>query len=255
VYNLQLAALQEFPYRSDYYRIFSQINLALANSIVSGIPQGQTPSEGNRQTISSLLQQAVNNARAAVALAPTTSINWQNLSQIYRSLIGVGQGAEEFTILTLNQAIALDPANPLLRIELGGVYYQLQQYDAAQQQFLAAINLKPDLANAYFNLANAQEANREFPQALASYEATLRLVTNAEDKKQLEEKITTLRKTVGETNTTTQIPEGAQADPNQPPLGVNSPAAPLPTTAPQVRLSPPPAQEVETTPTPTPEEE
>lgn len=254
VYDLQLAALTDFPYRSDYYRIFSQINLALANSIVSGIPAGTTPPEATRQTISSLLQQAVNNARAAVALAPTTSINWENLSQIYRSLIGVGQGAEEFTILTLNQAIALDPSNPLLRIELGGVYFQIQQYDAAQQQFLAAINLKPDLANAYFNLANAQEAANQLPQALASYETALTLITNEEDKKTLEEKIATLRETVGDSAAAAQTPPGAQADPNQPPLGVNAPAAPLPTTAPQVRVSPPPAEEVETSPTPTPEE-
>lgn len=259
VYDLQLAALSEYPFRSDYYRIFSQINLALANSIVSGVPQGQTPTDQTRQTISSLLQQAVNNARAAVALSPTISLNWENLSQIYRSLIGVGQGAEEFTILTLNQAIALDPSNPLLRIELGGVYLQLQQYDAAQQQFIAAIKLKPDLANAYYNLANAQEANQQFEQALASYQATLSLITNPDDKKALEEKISTLKEQVGNAQPTTQVPEGTQASENQPPLGVNSPAAPLPTNAPQIKVSPPPAEAVEASPTPTttpaPEEE
>lgn len=251
VYNLQLAALNEYPFRSDYYRIFSQINLALANSIVSGIPQGQNPPEQTRQTISSLLQQSVNNARAAVALSPTISLNWENLSQVYRSLIGVGQGAEEFTILTLNQAIALDPSNPLLRIELGGVYLQLEQYDAAQQQFIAAINLKPDLANAYYNLANAQEANKQLEQALASYQATLSLITNPDDKKALEEKINTLKQQVGSAQPTTQVPEGTKTTENQPPLGVNSPAAPLPTSAPQIKVSPPPAEAVETTPTPT----
>jgi hypothetical protein len=42
-YDLQRVAIATFPYRSDYYRVFSRVNLALANSLASSVPQGSSP--------------------------------------------------------------------------------------------------------------------------------------------------------------------------------------------------------------------
>ncbi|MBP7832155.1 MAG: tetratricopeptide repeat protein [Candidatus Levybacteria bacterium] len=238
VYDLQRQALIDFPYRSDYYRIFSQINLALANSIATGIPEGTTPSESVQQTISQLLQQSVANARTAVALAPMTSLNWQNLSQVYRSLIGVGQGADQFAVATLNQAIALDPNNPILRVELGGIFYQLQQYEAAQNQFQIAINLKPDFANAYYNLGKALESKEDLQGAVIAYQAAASLLpADSEDRKRLEAEMEVLLEQVGtEVTPGAQTPEG-QAE-NQP--GLTTPVTPAPTSTQQINISPAP---------------
>src|SRR6185436_12741599 len=107
------------PYRSDYHRIFSQVNLALANSLAASVPAGSTPSQQVQQNIVALLQQSINSGRNAVTLAPLNSINWQNLSVIYRSLINVGQNADQFSLASVNQAIALDPYNPQLYIQAG----------------------------------------------------------------------------------------------------------------------------------------
>src|SRR5690606_36823646 len=119
IYDLQRSAIEIFPYRSNFYRIFSQLNLALANSLVANIPQGEEPSEETQQNILVLLQQSINTSRRAVALSPMTSTNWENLAGIYRALIGVGENAEQFAVASLNQAIALNPTDPRLRIELG----------------------------------------------------------------------------------------------------------------------------------------
>lgn len=249
VYNLQRAALVQYPYRSDYYRIFSQLNLGLASTISNGVPKGGKVSPQVQQTVSQLLQQAVSNARTAVALAPVTAVNWENLASIYRNLIGVGQNADQFAIATLNQAIALDPQNPLLRIELGGVYYQLGQFDAAQTQFAEAIRLKPDFANAYYNLGHALESKGDNNGALSSYQAALSLLTSANDKKQLQAEIDTLSKKAGQTGTTPQTNGATGTGENQPPLGLTAPTTAVPSTTPQVKVPPPPTG---TAATPTP---
>lgn len=242
IYDLQRQALIEFPYRSDYYRIFSQVNLALANSIASGVPQGKAPSSSVQQTISQLLQQSVSNARTAVALAPMTSVNWQNLSQVYRSLIGVGQGADQYAIASLSQAIALDPNNPVLRVELGGIYFQLKQYEAAQNQFQLAINLKPDFANAYYNLGHALEAKGDAKSAIVAYQGALSLLpAGSPDKQRLEDEMEVILKKIGTEVTpgaTTTAPQGDVN--NQPPIGLSAPNAPLPTSSQQIKISPPP---------------
>lgn len=257
VYDLQRNALITFPYRSDYYRIFSQINLALASSVAGNIPTGQAPTASTQQTISQLLQQSIGNARTSVSLAPITVVNWQNLSQMYRNLIGVGQNAEQFAIASQNQAILLDPTNPLLRIDLGGIYYQIKQYEAAQNQFKIAIDLKPDLANSYYNYGKALEAKGELANALSAYDATRQLIARAGNKadlKKLDQEIAALKARAGTAGEGQTLNPNTQGTENQPPLEVNSPQAPIPTISQQVKIPPPPGSSptptVKATPTP-----
>lgn len=251
IYDLQRQALIDFPYRADYYRIFSQVNLALANSVASGIKPGATPNATTQQTISQLLQQATANARTSVALAPATAVNWEYLAQIYRNLIGVGQGADQFAIATQNQAILLDPQNPLLRIELGGIYYQLEQYDAAQNQFEAAVRLKPDLSTAYYNLGHALEAKGDLEGALQQYQNTMSLIKgNPSDSKKLQGEIDALTAKIGTTPKGTTPVQGSGQ--NQPPLELNAAPSPIPTQATgQIKVPPPPTGQIKASPTPT----
>lgn len=179
-YELQAASINTFPYRDIYYRSFSQTNLALANALAVN-QQGASPSAQTQQNILTLIQQSINAGRTAVTVSPMTSFNWNNLSSIYRSLIGFGENADQFTILTLQQAIALDANNPQQYIDLGGVYYQLGKYDDAIRQFQIAINLKQDYANAYYNLGHALEEKGEYAQALSAYNIVKQLVADNKD--------------------------------------------------------------------------
>lgn len=254
-YDLQRAAISDFPYKSDYYRIFSQVNLALANSLISATPQGTTPSAQVQQTVIALLQQSINSGRASVTLAPLNSSNWENLSSVYRSLVGVGQNAEQFAVASMNQAIALDPLNPRLRIALGGIYYQLGAYDLAQQQFQLAVNMKPDFANAYYNLGHAFEAKggpSDLQNAFNNYQAVRQLVAN--DKAslaQIDKEIEDLRKKAQNLQASQQnVP---QSNAQQPPLEVNQPQQQIPEEVGNVRVSPPPVSPspAQANPTPT----
>ncbi|EKD65202.1 MAG: SLEI family protein, partial [uncultured bacterium] len=208
-YQQQAQAISTFQHRDGFYRVFSQTNLALANTLASQQPAGSAPNQAIQQNIVTLIQQSINAARAAVTVAPQTYLNWQNLSSIYRGLIGFGQNAESFAVATAQQAINLDPNNPQGYITLGGIYYQLGQWDNAQTQFQIAVSLKPDYANSYYNLGHALEQKKDFQNSLAQYQAVRSLVSN--DKAsldQIDKEIAALQgKAQAETNPST--------DPNQ----------------------------------------
>lgn len=198
-YELQTQAISTFPYRDIYYRSFSQTNLALANAIATNQPKNASPSAQAQTTILKLIQQSINAGRTAITVSPATSFNWNNLSSIYRSLIGFGQNADKFTVLTLNQAIALDPNNPQQYVDLGGVYYQLGQFDDAIRQFQTAVNLKQDYANGYYNLGHALQEKGQYEQAMAMYQTVKQLVNgNAENTKKIDADIATLNKLVAD---------------------------------------------------------
>lgn len=194
-YQLQANAITMFPYRDVYYRSFSQTNLAIASALATNQPKDKKPNADVQKNILVLIQQSINAGRSAVTLAPLTSFNWNNLSAIYRSLIGFGENADKFTLLTLNQAVALDANNPQQYIDLGGVYYQLGQYDQAITQFQTAINLKKNYANAYYNLGHAYEEKGQFDMAAQAYQTVKELVAgNAENTAKINADIDTLNK-------------------------------------------------------------
>ncbi len=251
-YNLQRNAISTFPYNDAYHRIFSQTNLSLANSLVLQTPKGSSPSAQTQQTITNLIQQSITEARTATAISPLNAADWQNLASIYRSLIGFGKNAENFSILANQQAIILDPNNPQEYINLGGVYYQLKQWDNAQHEFQIAVNLKPDLANAYYNLGHALQAKNDLTDALTQYETVKSLVANnPASLKEINQEIAALNKQISkEQGNQQQVSAPVAHTPyTQTPLKLSSPSAQLPQKQNPIKI---PAPTVSITPTTTP---
>ncbi len=253
-YNGQISSIQMFPWRDAYHRIYSQTNLALANSLAGSIPQGSSPSAQTQQIILQLIQQSINAGRTATIMSPMNSINWQNLSSIYRSLIGFGQNAADFAILTDQQAIALDPSNPQAFLNLGGVYYQMQQWAEAQRQFQLAVNLKPDFGNAHYNLGHALEMQGDFKNAIAQYQIVRSLVANeSESVKKIDQEIAAVQDKLGKQQQVAGAQTQQNSLQNQPPLGINTPEAKLPQQKEEIKIPPPPtASESGQSATPTP---
>lgn len=219
-YAFQTEAIKTFPYRDAYYRVFSQTNIALATSLASSQPKNSSPSAQIQQTILTLTQQSINAARQATTISSQTSANWSNLSSVYRSLIGFGQNAEQFAVASQQQAAALDPNNPNSYISLGGIYYQLGQWDNAQNQFQIAINLKPDLANSYYNLGHALEQKGDIKGALAQYQIVKNLV--ASDKTNLstiDKEIEDIQSRIGSGTTTLPAQNSPVQIPSPPATG------------------------------------
>lgn len=171
-YNLQIQAINLNPDNDAYHVSYSQTNLALADSLAGQ----QNLTDQQKNTVIQLVQQAIREGRSATALNPNRASNWENLSLIYRSLINFAQGADQWTLTSINQAIALDPTNPRLRLDLGSLYFAGKDYAAAGQMFSQAVNLKPDYANAHYNLAQALKNMGSDDQAKQELQTTASLV-------------------------------------------------------------------------------
>jgi tetratricopeptide (TPR) repeat protein len=180
-------------------------------------------------------------------------MNWDNLSSIYRSLIGFGQNADQFAILANQQAIALDPSNPQEYINLGGIYYQLGQWDDAIRQFQLAANLKRDYANAYYNLGHALESKGgtvNLQGALQAYKIVEQLVSSdAQNVKRIKAEIEAVTKKISG-GQQSQADQAANQSAEQTDLNVND-APTLPGRDPKVEVEGPPASKISPTPTPT----
>ncbi len=192
-YNLQIKALEKNPYQDFYHLAYANTNLALANAL----SQQENLSDQDKQQVSILIQQAIREGKAAAAANPLRADNWYSLAQIYQQIIGVAEGAEQWALDSLRQAVLLDPVNPNLRIAWGGLYYALGDLDSAQRQFEVAVELKPDHANAHYNLAAAYKAQEKWERAALELQSVLSLTEPAsadfekvqEELKEVEEKL------------------------------------------------------------------
>jgi len=252
-YNLQAQAIKEFPYRDSYHRVFSQTNLTIANAIANSQPQDSSPSAETQERIVGLIQQSINYGRNAVTISPQNPVNWNALSQTYRTLIGFGQNAEQFAVLTNQQAIALDPANPQQYISLGGIYYQLGAWDEAIRQFQLAANLKQDYANAYYNLGHALESKGDensLRNALQSYQVVQSLVANEKaSAEQVKSEIEALQKKIeGGQAANQQVAQPAVGEESN--LNVDQPAAKLPEQENKAEIQAPPKTSLAPSPSP-----
>lgn len=171
-YDLQIKAIAVDQNQPIYRIQYSQTNFALANSLAAK----KDLTDQDRATITQLIQQSIREAKSAVTIDQNNAASWENLAIIYRNLINFAQGADSWTIAAYQQALNLDPLNPALRIDFGGLYFGQKDWGKAINLFNQAVFIKPDLANAHYNLANALKEQGSLVEAKKEYEITVSLV-------------------------------------------------------------------------------
>jgi len=171
-YNFQRQAIKLNPFIDRYHNALSQTNLALANALAS--KKDQTAED--QQNIPRLVQQAIDEARVSINLFRTNVVNWDNLTKTYTNIIGYADGADNFAIQSQQQKITLDPLSPKNRIALGVLYLNLKRYPDAEMLFRQAIYLKPDLANAHFDLAVALRSQEKYDEAYQELQTAASLI-------------------------------------------------------------------------------
>jgi tetratricopeptide (TPR) repeat protein len=171
-YKFMAQAINLNPRVDRYHASLAQVEMAIATVIANK----KDLTDADRQTITQLISQAINEGKATVTLNQGRSANWEILAQIYQNIMPFAQGADQFAIQTYSQAVALDPINPNLRISLGGVYYALGRYDDAIDTFKLAVLAKSDLANAHYNLAIAYREKKNYDGAISEMNTVLGLV-------------------------------------------------------------------------------
>lgn len=234
VYEKMRIAVANNPYNERTRTNFAQVNLLIANTVAGRATkneQGQPQlSEQDRQTVSQAIQASINEAKAVVSLNPNKATNWELLATIYRSIAGVVQGADTWTVSAYQRAIVLDPQNPVYRVALGGVLYGFKQYDDSSRLFEQAVSLKPEWPNAQYNYAWAMYQKGDFQKAAAAMQTCVSLLNSTKDAADYKKASADLeefkKKLPAETETTKQTQ--TETVPQQETLSLP------PTTAPQV---------------------
>jgi tetratricopeptide (TPR) repeat protein len=243
-YNKHVEAIKLNPFQEKYRLSFSKINFALANSLA----MRQDLNDAEKQQVVQLVSQAVNEAKAVTALNPSNPFYWENLAELYRQLINFANGAQDWAIAAYVQALRLDPVNPQTRLALGGILYTLNRYEEALDQFKVAVELKPDLANAYYNLAWAYFKNNNPAQAYLAMQRVLALVSpETEDFRKATQELEQFKEALPpQLKTATGAAQAREAQlqkpaplPSTPPAGpINLPKEAAPEVSPEPSASP-----------------
>jgi Tfp pilus assembly protein PilF len=242
-YNDQLNAIQINPYMSSYRIAFAQVNVALANSVTTAA-RAKTPaadkqvqlSDSDQKLVTQFIQQAINQGKAAVQLSPANPVAWQTLAAVYQNITGVVQNADVWAVASYQQAIVLDPANPILRLNAAGAFISQGKYDQARQQLEIAAQIKPDYANTFYNLAYVYRNLKDYTDEKSALETAKKLVpAGSGDATTVAKELDSVNQELGTTpapgNPSAQQSDNAATPKSQPPLTT-------PQTTPQREITP-----------------
>ncbi len=198
-YEKQIQAIGYKPDKTAFHIAYSQTNISLANSIASQAENNlNTLTEEDKTLFSQLIQQAVREAKTATTLSPRNVLAWENQAKTYQAIAGVVTGSDQWAIASYQEAIKLDPTNPLLRMDLSGLFMRLGKFDEAIQELKTASYLKNDLANIHYNLAYAYGQTKAYYNQAVELKRTAALIDpSSEDAKKVED---TLKEVVIELN-------------------------------------------------------
>jgi tetratricopeptide (TPR) repeat protein len=248
-YNYQAKAYNLDPNNTTYRINFSQTSLALASTLAAK----ENPTDQDKKDINQLIQQAIREANNATQINPSDIIAWENLAQIYRQLINYADGARDWSIASYLQAERIDPTNPQLKLDIGGLFLSLNDPQEAIKMFSRAVEIKPNWANGYYNLAAAYKANKSDAKALEQMRIVVQLVDpTSDDYQKASNELKALEETVGKQQNQPTT-EDAQPTNNQTQNIELITPSPIPSPAPENKIVLP-EDSAPIIPSPTPEE-
>lgn len=80
-----------------------------------------------------------------------------------------------------SKAVELDPASAGALVNLGTLYFNTRDFQAAEQYYRQALSIDPEYALAHFDLGNLYDENGDRQRALYHYQAALRLAPQYAD--------------------------------------------------------------------------
>lgn len=168
-YLKEINAAKLDPYNSNYPILLSQF---FKNAALSLLSKKDITAE-DKKAATEYLQRAIDYGKQAATLNPYSVVVWENLGGIYQSFIGAADGASNFAISHLAQAVALDPTNPELRLKLGLLFFNLGDTDQAIKLISQSLELKQNWDIPYYNLALIYRSRKDDARALQYLKAGL----------------------------------------------------------------------------------
>jgi len=171
------------PKMDIYWRALSQVYLVRLNDVLAASDLSQEEKSSQAQSI---IASSINSVTQATIAEPNNAANWSTRGFIYRNMLGVLGGADEWAIKSYQKAAELEPNNPDIFTEMGRVYLaksdilaqqekekeSSENLKLAQESFEKAINLKSDYAPARFQIAMINVREGKIQDAIAKLEET-----------------------------------------------------------------------------------
>lgn len=153
------------PGLAQYRAILARVYISEALAEMEKPPARQDASK-----LQLLVVTAINQARIATELGPNQVANWEVLGVVYREIRSSASGAVEWGVKSFEEAIVLEPSNPILYTELGKLYALTGQTDKARDSFNKAIEKKSDYADALIQEALLLEGKGILTEAISKLE-------------------------------------------------------------------------------------
>ena len=180
-------------YNDIYYRNLSQALLMRVSEEITAAGSELGAEQAN--LIRALTAASINAAKMSTDLGPNNVLNWRIRGAIYREVINLIGGADQFAIASFEKAIELEPVNPLNYTELARVHMTIAE---AARQFISspdedtaaaaqtkveesllaaesalnmAIDLKGDYGPAHYRLAVVYERQGRLDEAVTKMES------------------------------------------------------------------------------------
>jgi len=92
-----------------------------------------------------------------------------------------GPSNHDEAIQVYSRVLELEPSHAAAHINLGTLYYNRQDFVAAEQHYRAAVEVDPRYALAYFDLGNVLDETGRFTEAAAAYKTAIQLAPTYAD--------------------------------------------------------------------------
>ncbi len=153
--------------------VFYQMSLAQAYLLQILEEAAKPINQQDSTKLQNLVAMAVDTARRATEISPNNVASWENLAVIYREIQLLATGATVWAIKSFEEAIKLEPKNPVLFTELGKLYLNLD-IQKAKENFAKAKELKSDYPEVWIQEALIYEREGNFDEVIKRMEEVVK---------------------------------------------------------------------------------
>jgi tetratricopeptide (TPR) repeat protein len=179
----------QVPKSIQHFLLSSQTSFSQALSLAKSEPDNST-------ALIEQLNNAIVAASTAIQAYPTDSRGYEQRGRIYLSLVDSRPQYLSFAVSDYSSALKYNPLSSTNAHTLASLYAR-QGNSASTLHYLGlALTLDPTNPQNFYDLARLQQQTGQIPQALATYERLIPLVTDSSQKQQLEAETLALQKLV-----------------------------------------------------------
>ena len=171
-------AIDQNSYRETYRLSLSRVLLVGAN-----LENQKAEKEKDVKKIQDYLSRAIDQGKLAVNTNPNSVSNWEGMIIVYRNAALYATGAVDWIERSYQEALKLEPTNPVLVNGIGQVYLTKGEADKAAEYFNRAIALKKDFADPHYNLALVYKDKKEYDKAIEEMNLYLKAVPDSTEAK------------------------------------------------------------------------